>query len=70
MPCTNRNHYNTAMAIIIFRGAGEINRGHALLKMANKPEKALYRAPTFSLLALHGGISSCYVNVFTSIHSV
>ena len=28
--------------------------------MANKPETALYRAPTFSLLlASHGGISSC-----------
>ena len=27
---------------------------------ANKPETALYRAPTFSLLlASHGGINSC-----------
>ena len=43
----------------IFRGAGERNRGYALLMTANKPEKALYRAPTFSLLlASHGGISS------------
>ena len=29
-----------------------------MLIMANKPETVLYRAPTFSLLASHGGISS------------
>ena len=53
----NHNHYNTARAI--FRGAGERNRGYALLMTANKPETALYRAPTFSLLlASHGGINS------------
>ena len=26
---------------------------------ANKPEMVLYRAPTFSPIASHGGISSC-----------
>ena len=32
---------------------------YALLMTANKPETALYRAPTFSLLLVsHGGISS------------
>ena len=37
------------------------NRGHALLMTANKPETALYRAPTFSLLlASHGGSSCAY----------
>ena len=40
-------------------GAGERNRGYALLMMADKPETALFRAPTFSLLASRGGISSC-----------
>ena len=34
----------------ILRGAREISQGCALLMTANKPEKALYRAPTFSLL--------------------
>ena len=44
----------------IFRGAGERNRGHALLMTANKVETVLYRAPTFSLLlASHGGLSLC-----------
>ena len=44
----------------IFRGAGERNRGYALLMTANKPETMLYRAPTFSLLLVsNGGISSC-----------
>ena len=43
----------------VFHGAGERNRGYALPMTANKPETALYRAPTFSLLlASHGGISS------------
>ena len=43
--------------------AGERNRGYALLMMANKPETALYRAPTFSLLLVsHGGfISVCLI---------
>ena len=42
----------------IFRGTGERNRGCALLMTANKPETALYRALTFSLLLVsHGGIS-------------
>ena len=36
--------------------AGERNRGYALLMTANKPERVLYRAPTFSLLVLHGGV--------------
>ena len=46
----------------IFRGEGERDRGYALLMTANKPETALYRAPTFSLLlASHGGIGSCAV---------
>ena len=56
----NHNHYTTAKAIHIFCGAGERNRGYALLMTANKPETVLYRlrAPTFSLLlASHGGIS-------------
>ena len=44
----------------IFHGTGERNRGYALLVTANRPETALYRAPTFSLLLVsHGGISSC-----------
>ena len=45
---------------------GERSRGRrretdvcVLLMMANKPETALYKAPTFSLLLVsHGGISS------------
>ena len=41
----------------ILCGAGERNRGYALLV-------TLYRAPTFSLLALHGGIISCAENDF------
>ena len=54
----SHNHHTTAKAIIIFRGTGERNRGYALLMTANKPETALYRAPTFSLLLVsHGGIS-------------
>ena len=41
----------------IFRGAGERNRGYALLMTANKPETVLYRVPTFSLLLeSQGGI--------------
>ena len=48
--------------VYVFHGAGERNRGYALLMTANKPETVLYRAPTFSLLlASHGGISSCTV---------
>ena len=44
----------------IFCGAGERNRGYALLLTANKPETVLYRAPTFSLLlAPHDGNSTC-----------
>ena len=36
------------------------NLGYALLMTANKPETALYRAPTFSLLLMsHGEISLC-----------
>ena len=54
----NHNHYITARAIIVFSRTGERSRGYALLMTANKPETALYRAPTFSLLASHGGISS------------
>ena len=43
----------------IFRGAGERNRGYALLMTAKKPEAALFRAPTFSLLLVsYGGVSS------------
>ena len=34
----------------ISHGAGERNQGYALLMTANKPETALYRAPTLSLL--------------------
>ena len=37
----------------IFRGAGERNRGYALPLMANKPETALYRAPTFLFSLCH-----------------
>ena len=41
----------------IFCGTGERNQGYALLMTANKPETALYRAPTFSLLLVsHGGL--------------
>ena len=48
----------------IFRGAGERNRGYALLMTANKPETALYRAPTFSLLlASHGGINAWKIHI-------
>ena len=44
----------------ILCGGGERNQGYALLMMANKPETALYRAPTFSLLLVsHVGISMC-----------
>ena len=44
----------------IFRGAGERNRGYALLMTAKNPETAQYRAPTFSpLLASHAGICFC-----------
>ena len=39
-------HNTTAKAM----WRGERNRGYALLMMANKPETALYAAPTFSLL--------------------
>ena len=59
----NHNHYTTARAIIIipwgriekskacFADDGGLrNLRHALLMKANKPETALYRAPTFSLL--------------------
>ena len=47
----------TTLQGYIFCGTGERNRGYALLMMANKPETALYRTPTFSLLlASHGGL--------------
>ena len=40
-----------------FHSAGERNRGYALLMTANKPETALYRAPTFSIvLVSHVGL--------------
>ena len=54
----NHNHYIHYCQGHIFSGTGERNRGYALLMKANKPETALYRAPTFSLLVSHGGISS------------
>ena len=45
----------------IFCGTGVRNRGYALLVKANKPQTALNRAPTFSLLlASHGVV---YVHV-------
>ena len=44
--------------ITVFCATGERNRGYVLLMVANKPETALYRAPTFSVLVSHGGISS------------
>ena len=50
--------YHCTTIFYIFRGAGERNRGYALLMTANKPETALYRAPTFSLVSCDG-ISSC-----------
>ena len=73
----NHNHYIAAKAIY-FGGAGERNRGYALLMTANKPETVLYRAPTFSLLlSSHGGISSWGVcnnynmqNVYYIIYSL
>ena len=37
----------------ILHGAGEGNRGCALLMTANKPETVLYRAPTFLLSLSH-----------------
>ena len=40
----------------VCRWVGERNRGYALLMMANKPDTALYRAPTLFLLASHGGL--------------
>ena len=40
-------------------GTGERNRGYALSMKAIKLETVLHRAPTFSLLVTHGGISSC-----------
>ena len=54
---TDVHNYTTAKGII-FHGSGERNRGYALLRMANKPETALYSAPTFYLLLQsHGGIT-------------
>ena len=40
----------------ILRGTGEKSRGYALLMTANKPKTALFRAPTFSSCASHGGL--------------
>ena len=41
-------------------GREKLRGGYAQLMTANKPETALYRAPTFSLLLVsHGGTSSC-----------
>ena len=37
----------------LFCGAGDRSGGYALLTMDNKPETALYRAPTFSLPLCH-----------------
>ena len=52
----------------MFHGTGERNQGLALLMMVNKPETALYRAPTFSLLLpSHGGMCSLKYHTFTSI---
>ena len=45
--------------LFISHGTGERNHRYALLMKANKPETALYRAPIFSLLELHGRICSC-----------
>ena len=39
----------------VLRCTGERYRGYALLMTANKPETALYRAPTFSLLLVSRG---------------
>ena len=56
------------MHTCIFRGAGERNRGYAVLMTANKPETALYRALTSSLLlASHGEISHGTIN---HIHNI
>ena len=53
---------NVLLPGYIFHGTGERNRGYALLMTANKPETALYRTPTFSLLlASHGGNSLCAI---------
>ena len=48
------NHYTTAKAIYSVAQEREIE-GMLLMK-ANKPETALYRAPTFSLSASRGGL--------------
>ena len=40
-----REYRNRSM-IYMYSVAGERNRGYALLMKANKPETALYRAPT------------------------
>ena len=56
----NHNHYTTDKAIYSVAQEREIEGIYALLMKANKPETALYRAPTFSLLLVsHGGISWC-----------
>ena len=49
--------------VYIFCGIGEKNRGYYLLMTANKPETAQHRAPTFSLLASHGGLMSICVDL-------
>ena len=65
----NHNHYKAT--VYMFRGAGERNQRYALLMMAIKPETALYRAPTFSLLlASHGGISSLIYNHYTTAKAI
>ena len=57
-------HVTTVKAI--FRGAGERNRGYALLMKANNPDTVLYRAPTFSLLLVsHGGLGHVHIPIGT-----
>ena len=55
MVCGDESQFRTTITtllteIYIFHGTGERSRGCALFMTANKPETALYRAPTFSLL--------------------
>ena len=54
------------LRVYIFCGIGERNRGYYLLMTANKPETAQHRAPTFSLLASHGGLMSICVDLASS----
>ena len=57
----NQNHYTTARDIYSVAQEREIEGIYALLMMANKPETALYRAPTFYLLLASHGRFICVI---------